>query len=73
MKAWTDYPIVELGDIPNKPAPIRECKPLDYDGDKYSRVMVEGIVTSFKSGYIYSAPGRCGDVPVVDPHSYETG
>lgn len=69
--AYTDYPIIELGDIPNKKAPIRECNPIDYDGDKYATVEVEGVTVSFKAGYIYTTPCRCGEGVVVNPSTYE--
>lgn len=65
MSYWTDYPITELGDEPGKRAPIRECVPLSYDRNKYCRVEVEGVTTSFKAGYIYTKEGRCGDVPTI--------
>jgi hypothetical protein len=39
--AFTDYPITQLGDIENERAPIRKCKILTYDRDKYADVMVE--------------------------------
>ena len=67
LKCWTDYPIVELGDKPGEEAPIRECTPLRYDGDKYCEVLVEGVTTSFKAGYIYDKPGRCGEVRAINP------
>jgi len=74
---WTDYPILELGDIGGEKAPIRECKPLSYDGNKYCRVEVGKIKTEFKSGYIYTEKGRSGSVPVINhetllelPHQY---
>ena len=51
---FTDYPFTQLGDIPNKKAPIREIeKILAYDGDKYVKILVDGIETEIKSGYIY--------------------
>ena len=65
MKAWTDYPFVELGDIAGQKAPIREVVVLDYDGNKYCTVIVEGIESSVKSGYLYVVPGRCGEVPCL--------
>jgi hypothetical protein len=65
MQAWTDYPIVELGDVPNKEAPIRACEVLGWDGDKYASVVVAGVRTSFKVGYVYDRPGRCGEVPRI--------
>ena len=66
MRAWTDYPIEELGDAPGKEAPIRECEVLGWDGDKYATVIVSGVRTSFKAGYIYTKPGRCGSVPGIN-------
>lgn len=65
MRYWTDYPIHELGDKPGVKAPIRRCEPLDYDGDKYCSVRVSGVITNFKSGYIYTKEGRCGEVPCI--------
>lgn len=65
MKAWTDYPITELGDTEGQKAPVRECEVISYDGDKYCDVIVGGILTSFKCGYLYSAEGRFGEVPRV--------
>lgn len=62
---WTDYPIAELGDAPGVKAPVRQCTPLTYDGDKYCSVLVGGVETSFKAGYIYTQNGRCGDVPAI--------
>ncbi len=34
MKTWTDYPIVELGDLPGVAAPMREIKVISYDGER---------------------------------------
>lgn len=65
MKLWTDYPIDELGDEPGKPAPVREAVLVAYDGDKYVTCRVDGIETSFKSGYLYMDQGRYGEVPPV--------
>jgi hypothetical protein len=62
---WTDYPVVALGDTPSELAPIRECEPLSYDGDKYVTVRVQGIVTDFKSGYLYPRHQRAGVGPAV--------
>lgn len=64
-KYWTDYPILELGDLPGKHAPIRECVPITYDGNKYCDVLVAGVKTNFKAGYIYTQKGRSGDVPCI--------
>lgn len=66
MKAYTDYPILELGDLAYEIAPIRECEVLSYDGDKYCRVVVGGIETEIKRGYLYIEAGRCGQVKNID-------
>ena len=71
MKAWTDYPIVELGDAPHVEAPIREVEILSYDGDKYCRVLVDGVEKSIKAGYLYRAPGRCSVKPYAEPVTRE--
>ena len=70
MRFWTDYPIKQLGDRPNEIAPVRECSPLFYDGDKYVTVLVDGVEATFKSGYLYSAPGRYGEVPTADASQF---
>jgi len=58
VRAWTDYPILPLGDESGKAAPIREVRVLGWDGNKYAAVEVEGLVVSLKRGYLYSIPGR---------------
>lgn len=63
LYGWTDYPITELGDEPYVEAPVRSCKVLSYDYDKYARVLVKGIETEIKTGYIYKKKGRFGEVP----------
>lgn len=65
MKAYTDYPLDGI-DPPNQIAPIREVEPLFYDGDKYVTVLFEGRRHTFKAGYLYSKPGRCGGPPNFD-------
>jgi hypothetical protein len=62
IKAFTDYPFVELGDTIGKIAPIRECVVKSFDDDKYCRIVVEGFETEIKSGYLYKTSGRLGDV-----------
>ena len=66
MKAFTDYPITELGDKPNEKAPIRQIEIVDYDQDKYCVVRVAGVVKSIKAGYLYSEQGRFGEVPNIN-------
>jgi len=68
QQLWTDYPVVELGDTPGREAPIRPVAILSYDGNKYCRVLVEGVEIEIKAGYIYKQPGRCGDVQNVMRH-----
>jgi hypothetical protein len=53
LKAYTDYPIKELGDVGGHTAPMRACIVLSYDGNKYCRVLVEGHEVEIKGGYIY--------------------
>lgn len=65
MKVWTDYPILAIGDLPGVEAPIRECDILSYDGDKYCRVRVGTCEAEVKRGYLYTMPGRVGQVPSV--------
>lgn len=61
-KLYTDYPITEFGDLDYEPAPIRECKIIDYDGNKYCKVsLVEDgllVIKSIKRDYIYNIPTR---------------
>ena len=65
MKAWTDYPILDLGDKSGQEAPIRRVEILSYDRDKYCRIRVEGIIDLVKRGYLYRNPGRLGEATPV--------
>jgi hypothetical protein len=62
---FTDYPITELGDEEFIEAPIRECKLLSFDDNKYCYVIVEGIKKEIKRSYIYTQKGRCGEVDCI--------
>ncbi len=71
--AYTDYPMIALGDISGQEAPIRRVRVLAQDGDKY--VLVETVDVeegmhphreSIKLGYCYVEPGRSGEVRCVD-------
>ena len=62
MKAWTDYPFTNLGDIAGEMAPIRPIKVISYDRNKYCKIEVCGIFEEIKCGYIYARPGRLGTV-----------
>lgn len=66
MTYFTDYPFVALGDKPGQYAPIREVEVISYDGDKYAKIMVGGVIEEIKAGYIYAEYGRCGEVPAAD-------
>lgn len=65
MKAYTDYPFTELGDIAGEKAPIRSCFVIAYDGDKYCKIVVDKLETEVKIGYLYSEEGGCGEVPCI--------
>ena len=65
MKAYTDYPILQLGDEPFETAPVREAEVLSYDGDKYCRILVGGVKDTIKRGYLYQTAGRYGEAPCV--------
>ena len=65
MKAWTDYPFPQLGDIEGEEAPVREIEVLSFDDDKYCQIKVGGAFDEIKAGYIYQKPGRVGEVPAI--------
>jgi len=71
MKAWTDYPFVELGDKPNQKASIRRVEVLTYDRNKYCDVVVNGVQSNIKRCYIYLSAGRCGEVDSVSEEALE--
>ena len=55
--AYTDYPRLYLGDLPNMKAPTRRVEVLSYDGDKYVTVRDSfGYEFDIKRGYLYSDP-----------------
>lgn len=53
-KFWTDYPVLALGDVSGKLAPMRHVFINSYDGDKYCACTVEGVDVEIKTGYIYT-------------------
>jgi hypothetical protein len=65
MKAYTDYPFVSLGDTAGQLAPVREIEVVKFDGNKYVKIIVDGVQEEIKYGYIYQTPGRFGDVKMV--------
>lgn len=58
LYGWTDYPIERLCDKPGERAPVRACRIISYDGDKYVRIVIGGVEESIKRGYIYRKRGR---------------
>jgi hypothetical protein len=81
LRAWTDYPLTALGDEPNVEAPVRQVIPIQYDNNKYVKVMPldgrglpyhneatgENLIVEFKAGYLYATQGRYGQVRGLDP------
>lgn len=66
VQAWTDYPIEALGDAQYQPAPIRLCRVLAYDGDKYCVIRIGALtVPGIKRCYLYKQRGRAREVPVL--------
>lgn len=65
MKAYTDYPFTELGDIAGQLAPIRSCIVVGYDDNKYCTIVIGKLETKIKAGYIYTEAGRYGEVPFI--------
>jgi len=62
LDAYTDYPLAELGDTPGEKAPIRKCKILTWDRNKYCDILVcfvdkdgdlRGHINSIKQFYLY--------------------
>jgi hypothetical protein len=65
INCWTDYPILDLGDISGKPAPFRQVIVRSYDGDKRCLCVVKQTLSAYlmgipeilveiKTGYLYS-------------------
>lgn len=72
ISCWTDYPFVELGDLPGKQAPIRQVLVVGFDLNKYAVVLLEdGSYSTVKAGYLYQQPGRCGEVKCVNYRKLE--
>jgi hypothetical protein len=66
MKAFTDYPFVELGDIPFSDADIREIDVISFDSNKYCKINYQNQPLEVKCCYLYTKPGRSGQVPCID-------
>ena len=65
LKAYTDYPLQQSEIGKGILAPIRTVGVESYDGDKYCKVWWQGMCHEIKSGYLYSKPGRIGEVPIL--------
>lgn len=66
LQAWTDYPITQLGDIANQLAPIRLCRVLAYDRNKYCVIQIGDVtVSGVKRCYLYKQRGRVQKVPIL--------
>lgn len=58
--------------IPYQKAPIRRVRVLSYDMNKYATIQLpDGQVSSVKWGYLYSQPGRCGEVRTINRRKLE--
>jgi tRNA(His) 5'-end guanylyltransferase len=69
IEAYTDYPILALGDRANQLAPVRKVNVLSYDGVKRCCIEVHGVRLTVKRGYLYTTLSRVDDTPaptVVD-------
>jgi len=67
--AYTDYPFTELGDTAGEEAPIRKCKILTWDRNKYCDILVyfvdkdgdlRGHINNIKQFYLYKNEARIG-------------
>lgn len=68
ITCWTDYPFVELGDVSGQKAPIRQVNVVSYDQNKHVTVSFKDndSFLELKAGYLYSKPGRYGQVKQVN-------
>lgn len=62
-QAWTDYPIVQLGDTKDILPPIRKVNVLSYDGNHSCHILVDSVEIEIDSAYLYRMHGRLGQVP----------
>jgi hypothetical protein len=66
IDAFTDYPFVELGDIPHQKAPIRAVKVIAYDGDKYVQILLpSNTFSEVKRCYCYIEPKRLENATAI--------
>ena len=67
MRAWTDYPISELGDKKGQPGPIREVTIVHFDGGDTAEVMFKGVTLTVKVDRLYLRSGRAAEAPLKPP------
>jgi hypothetical protein len=53
MKAYTDYPIIELNNSNDKQDLTKEVEILSYDGNKYCLIKINSLIKEIKPGYLY--------------------
>ena len=58
INAWTDHPVTQLGDELGQFGPVRPCTVISYDGDRYCKVIIEGVNLTISRNYVYTEPGR---------------
>ena len=59
LYGFTDYPMVLLGDTPGHIAPLRNCKIISYDRDKYVWIQIgKNFCIEIKAGYVYQGSAK---------------
>lgn len=78
ITCWTDYSFTELGDVVGERAPIRHVTFMRFHGYSETsrvwtlvRLMNTGKPLRVKACYLYSQPGRCGEVRPVNIRKLE--
>ena len=69
MRAWTDYPISELGDKRGQRGPIREVTIIHYDGGDTADVMFKSATVTVKVDRLYLRPDGAAAAPVKSSQS----
>ena len=54
--AWTDYPLLELGDAPFEFAPMRKIRIESWNMDKRLYVKYNGVTYDVHRSYVYTNP-----------------
>jgi hypothetical protein len=53
MKAYTDYPIIELNNSNHKQNLTKEVEIISYDGNKYCLIKINNFIKEIKAGHLY--------------------